>query len=98
MDSVVHFTVHTSTLLQILLLGIFGFLLSMAITPIYTTLAYRGQWWKKQRTEAWSGGTATVYNKLHAEKHKRNIPTMAGMVFVVSIAIVTLFNLKRGET
>jgi phospho-N-acetylmuramoyl-pentapeptide-transferase len=71
----------------------------MSVTPIYTTLAYKNQWWKRQRTEAWAGGKAVVYQKLHAEKHKRHIPTMAGLIFVVSIALVTLiFNLKRSQT
>ena len=42
---------------------------------------------------------ATVYNQLHAEKHKRNIPTMAGLIFVISISIVTLLaNLHRSQT
>jgi len=71
----------------------------MLITPIYTNVAYRNQWWKRQRTEAWSGGVATVYQKLHAEKHKRHIPTMAGLIFIITIAIVTLVaNLNRGQT
>jgi phospho-N-acetylmuramoyl-pentapeptide-transferase len=71
----------------------------MAITPLYTTIAYKKQWWKRQRTEAWSGGKAAVYQKLHAAKHKRNIPTMAGLIFIVSIAVVTLAtNLSRGQT
>jgi phospho-N-acetylmuramoyl-pentapeptide-transferase len=56
-------------------------------------------WWKRQRTDAWSGGKATVYAKLHAEKHKRHIPTMAGLIFVLAIVIVTLsVNLNRGQT
>lgn len=82
-----------------LLLGFLGFVLSMAITPIYTTVAYKYKWWKKARTDAWSGGEATVYAKLHAEKHKRNIPNMAGLVFVVSIAIVVILtDLARSQT
>jgi len=71
----------------------------MLITPIYTTFAYNNKWWKKQRTDSWSGGAATVYQKLHAAKHRRNIPTMAGLIFVASVAIVTiLFNLDRSQT
>jgi phospho-N-acetylmuramoyl-pentapeptide-transferase len=71
----------------------------MLITPLYTTLAYKFQWWKKPRKDAWSGGEATVYNKLHAAKHKRNIPNMAGIIFVLSITIVTLVaNLHRSQT
>ena len=99
MHEIINVSVETDTLLRILLLGTISFLLSMLITPLYTTLAYRGQWWKKQRTEASGGGSAAVYTKLHAAKHKRNIPTMAGIIFVFSIATVTLlFNMKRSET
>lgn len=91
--------ISTDNLIRILTLGFLGFSLSMLITPVYTTLAYGREWWKRQRTDAWSGGKAAVYQKLHAEKHKRNIPTMAGVVFVFSIAFVTLIaNLDRGQT
>ncbi len=94
-----HIVISAHNLIRIFSLGFAGFILSMLITPIYTTLAYKNQWWKKQRTEAWSGGTAKVYQKLHAEKHKRNIPTMAGLIFVASITLVTLsVNLNRGQT
>lgn len=99
MIQTLHLSLQTDTLLHILLLGFLGFAVSMAITPLYTTLAYRGQWWKRQRSEAWSGGQATVYQQLHADKHKRHIPTMAGLVFVLAVALVTLAgNLNRGQT
>ena len=94
-----HIAINTNTLAHILFLGFFGFVLSMLITPLYTTTAYKYAWWKRQRTDAWSGGQATVYQKLHADKHLRNIPTMAGIIFIVAIAWVTLVgNLSRGET
>ena len=94
-----HITILNGTLVHILVLGIFSFLIAMALTPLYTTAAYRWQWWKRPRTEAWNGEAATVYTELHAEKHKRNIPTMAGLIFVISIAIVTLVaNLHRSQT
>lgn len=93
-----HIAISINSLTQMLALGFFSFVLSMLITPIYTTIAYSQEWWKRQRTDAWSGGKATVYAKLHAEKHKRNIPTMAGLIFISSIAIVSLFNLHRSET
>lgn len=94
-----HIAITTHNLIRILSLGFFGFALSMLITPIYTTTAYKREWWKRQRTDAWSGGKATVYAKLHAAKHKRNIPTMAGLIFVAAITIVTLTgNLSRGQT
>lgn len=94
-----HVAITANDLIFILILGFLGFALSMLLTPLYTTIAYKKQWWKRQRTEAWSGGKATVYQKLHAAKHKRNIPTMAGLIFVVAITIVTLsLNLERAET
>lgn len=97
--STINFVIDTNTFARVFLLGFLGFLVSMLITPIYTTVAYKKEWWKKQRSEGMGGVAAPVYQKLHAAKHKRNIPTMAGIIFVVSAALVTLcFNLSRGET
>ena len=94
-----HIAITTHNLSFILSLGFLGFALSMLITPLYTTIAYKQKWWKRQRTDAWSGGKATVYAKLHAEKHKRHIPTMAGLIFVAAIFLVTIIlNLDRGQT
>ena len=99
MLQIINFSVETNTLIRILSLGFLGFVLSMIITPIYTTLSYRWQWWKKPRETAVTGETAIVFNQLHAAKHKRHIPTMAGIIFVLSVCIVTLlFNLSRSET
>lgn len=98
-SQVIHISVETQTLVRILLLGCLGFFISMLITPIYTTIAYKKQWWKKIRKTDITGKPATVLNALHGEKHKRNIPTMAGVVFVITVAIVTLTaNLSRSET
>lgn len=95
----IHFIINTDTFIRIFLLGFMGFLVSMLITPIYTTIAYKREWWKKARTETLGGEKASVYSKLHAAKHKRNIPTMAGIIFVTAAALVTMcFNLSRGET
>lgn len=83
----------------IFLLSVGAFLLSMFLTPLYTYFAYKYEFWKKQRTTTTTGEKLTVFNKLHAEKFKRNIPTMAGTIFVLTIALITvLFNLDRGET
>ena len=71
----------------------------MILTPVYTFVAYRYKFWKRQRTESTTGEQLKVFTKLHANKFKRNIPTMAGMVFVLAIVIVTFFfNLDRRET
>lgn len=94
-----HIAVSAETLIRVLLLGFLGFLISMLVTPIYTTLAYSWQWWKKPRTTTTTGEQAKMFTQLHAEKHKRHIPTMAGMIFVFAVGIVTmLFNLSRAET
>jgi phospho-N-acetylmuramoyl-pentapeptide-transferase len=97
--TIIHIAISTSTLIHIVVLGLASFVLSMILTPIYTTAAYRGEWWKKLRSEGMGGIATPVYRKLHAAKHKRNIPTMAGIIFVVSAALVTLAaNLNRGQT
>lgn len=81
------------------LLSVGAFLLAMFLTPIYTFAAYKYRFWKKQRTESTTGEALEVFTKLHANKFKRNIPTMAGIVFVLAITIVTFFfNLDRAET
>lgn len=88
-----------SKLTNSFLLSVGAFALAMLMTPIYTFLAYKYKFWKKQRTTSTTGEKLTVFNKLHADKFKRNIPTMAGAIFVLAITIVTLlFNENRGQT
>lgn len=92
-------TQFTGELNTTFLLSVGAFLLAMLLTPVYTYLAYRYKFWKKQRTTSTTGEKLEVFTKLHAEKFKRNIPTMAGIIGVVSITVVTLcFNLDRAET
>lgn len=79
--------------------AVLAFILSMALTPVYTYVAYRYKAWKKVRDTALTGEKASIFHKLHAPKHKRNIPTMAGVVMIVAIAAVTLlFNYSRAQT
>lgn len=83
----------------VLTLGALGFAIAMVLTPLYTKFAFRFQWWKKPRTDAVSGEQAKIFQKMHAEKHKRNIPTMAAIVSLVALSIVTVsLNLDRGQT
>jgi len=89
MDTLLFITVENDTLIRILLLGFLGFLVSMLITPLYTTAAYKWQWWKKRPQAT----TSTD------EKENRLVPTMAGAITVVAVCLVTLpFNLDRAET
>lgn len=81
------------------LLSVGAFVLAMALTPIYTYYAYRYRLWKKQRSHSTSGEALEVFTKLHAKKFERSIPTMAGIIGVAAIIIVTVgFNLDRGQT
>lgn len=92
-------TTLTNSLNDTVLLSVSAFLIAMLLTPVYTYLAYRYKFWKKQRTTSTTGEALTVFNKLHSEKFKRSIPTMAGAIGVLSITLVTLvFNLDRAET
>ena len=90
----VHYTIS-----QLILLGLGGLACATLLTPIYTNLAFKHQWWKLQRSDSITGEKAKVFHKLHAKKHNRNIPTMAGIISVISLIIVTvLFNLDRNQT
>lgn len=93
------FQLLASDVSQVFLISVGAFLLAMMLTPIYTFLAYRYRFWKKQRSTSTSGEVLKVFNKLHASKFRRNIPTMAGVIGVVTIAVITfVFNLDRAET
>ncbi len=92
-------TRFADALIKLFALGFVGFSLTMLLTPFYTFAAYRYRFWKVQRTTSTTGELLQVFTKLHAEKFRRNIPTMAGAVMVVAIAVVTLlFNLDRQQT
>lgn len=88
-----------SQLVMLFLLSAVGFAITMALTPIYTYFAYKYHLWKVPRTTAVTGEAAPIFTKLHAAKHRRNIPIMAGLVFVAAITAVTLlFNFEGRET
>ncbi len=94
-----HFTLETS---QVVIdsIYVFGaFVLAMILTPAMTFFLYKYKVWKKIREEDISGQKAPYYNKLHKKKHKRNIPTMAGILIWGVVLIITLiFNLSRSQT
>jgi len=79
-----------------------SFLLAISVTPIFTYFAYKYKWWKQIHETAWIGGgkeKAPVFHKLHEAKHKRNIPTMAGIIIWGVVLVITLaFNFDRSQT
>lgn len=82
-----------------LLLAMAGFLVSMALTPFYTHIAYKYKFWKKQKKTTVDGEALPIMTKLHAHKFKRAFPTMAGIIGIVAVTVVTwIFNLDRGQT
>ena len=89
----------TQYLVKMFALALGAFLMTMALTPVYTFVAYRYRFWKKPRATSTTGEALSVFSKLHEEKHKRHIPTMAGLVFVIVITLVTLLsNLDKQQT
>lgn len=84
---------------HILLQAFVCFVLAMILTPIYTHFAFKFKAWKVARTVSVTGEATPVYTKLHAAKHKRNIPTMAGIIGVVAVTLTMLmFNWSRNQT
>lgn len=99
MGDFIQVSVLTQQSVKLFAVALGAFLLAMALTPIYTYIAYKKRFWKKPRTVSTTGEELQVFSKLHAAKHTRNIPTMAGLIFVVVIIVVTLLvNLDRGQT
>ncbi len=82
-----------------LILSMSGFLLATFLTPIYTHFAYKYKFWKKQKKTTLTGDALPVMTKLHAKKFKRAFLTMAGIIGVVTVTIVTVVcNLNREQT
>jgi phospho-N-acetylmuramoyl-pentapeptide-transferase len=99
MSTTLTITSLTDELTAVFLLSGAAFLLAMLLTPLYTDLAYRYKFWKKQRDTSTTGEKLLVFVKLHEQKFKRNIPTMAGIITVLAVTIVTVvFNLDRAQT
>ena len=89
----------TTDLNATFMLSVGAFLLAMAITPLYTYFAYKYKFWKTQRDSAVTGEKLQIFNVLHKDKIARHVPTMAGIIGVVAITIVTFcFNWDRAQT
>src|SRR6266496_331358 len=96
MTTLGQFTQEAATVFS---LSFVSFVVAMLLTPIYTYFAYKHRFWKRPRTESTTGEALKVFSKLHASKHRRNIPTMAGMIMLLAATFITvLFNLDRQQT
>src|SRR5688572_17696314 len=85
--------------IPVLGIGVLGFATAMLITPIYTYFAFHYKWWKLPRSRSLTGEKAVEFEALHAAKHRRHIPTMAGMIILVAVTLVTVgLNLSREQT
>lgn len=87
----------TSEIFRILILTFLSFAVAMIFTPVYTHFAFKYKWWKKARTHSSTSGEATpIVHSLQAAKHARDFPTMAGIVAITTVVIVTVvLNLSR---
>ncbi len=82
-----------------LILALSAFFLATFLTPIYTFFAYKYKFWKKQKQTTLTGEELPVMTKLHAKKFARHFPTMAGVVGVLTVILVTgICNLNREQT
>lgn len=81
-------------------MAVLAFGLAMGLTPLLTHILYKYQVWKKpQKVSSIDKKKTPVYYKLHAGKHKRNVPFMAGILVWLVVTIITLlFNLSREQT
>lgn len=78
-------------------LSFLAFCVAMLVTPIYTFFAYRYKFWKQKRTHSTTGEVLEVIKNLSTRK--RNVPTMAGLIIIVAVTVITLlFNLDRQQT
>ncbi len=86
-------------LLRIFIISMIGFFVALLATPFWANFLYKYRFWKKPKEETLYGQQATVYQQLHGEKHRRNIPTMAGVLYWLVVLLVSLkFNLTRSQT
>ncbi|TES97255.1 phospho-N-acetylmuramoyl-pentapeptide-transferase [Patescibacteria group bacterium] len=91
--------VNPNELIQIFALSIIAFGLAMIFTPLLSHFLYRFKVWKKVKRVGMGGKKIPVFYKLHKKKHRRHIPTMAGVLIWGVVLIVTLIlNFTRSQT
>lgn len=77
--------------------SVLSFVLGIVLTPFLTDFLFRTKLGKNIREESWDNDRTPIFNKFH--KHKQGTPTMAGILFWIITAVLTIsFNLNRSET
>lgn len=77
--------------------AVLAFVLGIILTPFLTDFLFRTKLGKNIREETWDNKAVPIFNKFH--QHKQGTPTMAGILFWIITAVLTLsFNLTRSET
>lgn len=77
--------------------AVLSFVLGIILTPFLTNFLFRTKLGKNIREETWDNKAVPIFNKFH--QHKQGTPTMAGILFWIITAVLTLaFNLTRSET
>ena len=69
------------------------FCLAMLLTPIYTHFAYKYKLWKRKRTHSTTGEALQVVAA--QSTRKRNVPTMAGLIVVIAVTVVSHLGFRR---
>lgn len=92
-------TLVSNDLLRVFWLAALAFVVSMLLTPVMTNVLYAKKMWKQVKDTAMTGEKAPIYYQLHKHKALNPVPTMAGLLYWIVAAVVTvLFNLNRAET
>ena len=92
-------SLSTNELLRVFWLTALAFSVAMILTPLMTNFLYSRKVWKKIKDTAITGEKAPVYYKLHKYKGEHPVPTMAGVLYWVVAAVITvIFNLNRSGT
>jgi phospho-N-acetylmuramoyl-pentapeptide-transferase len=97
MDAMEAIILNTDALARVFSLTVLAFVVSMLVTPAFTTFLYRNRLGKKIRQTDFNEKSAPIFYKLH--RHKANTPTMGGLLVWITTALLTLvFNFSRTAT
>lgn len=93
----IHLALAIQPLQRVLSYMTFAFVIGLSLTPFLTDFLYKNKIGKRLRQNGVDGKAAPIFAKLH--KHKDGTPTMGGLLFWVTTAVITsIFALNRQQT